>query len=287
MTPGAAREAAGSSTLALDPRICVVSSPAVVATQERQPEWHAQWSMLRDEEQFLFEDWIYPFRIEDFRGKDVLEGGCGGGQHTAFVAEHASSVTAVDLNTVDLAAEHTRSFTNIRFVEADLATVDLGRTFDVVFSIGVVHHTDDPERTMANLARHVRPGGRLIVWVYSDEGNFLAKNVVEPVRKRLLAGIDRSRLLRLSQAMTAALYPPVHTLYRLPLKFLPYYEYFGNFRKLSFERNTLNVFDKLNAPQVQFITRTRVERWFAPAEFDDVHISSYKGVSWRASGTRR
>jgi hypothetical protein len=99
--------------------------------------------------------------------------------------------------------------------------------------------------------------------------------------------MGRDRLLALSRAVTAALYPPVHTLYRLPAPFLPYYEYFGNFRRLSFERNTLNVFDKLNAPQVQFITRARAESWFPPSEWDDVHVSPYKGVSWRLSGTRR
>jgi SAM-dependent methyltransferase len=255
--------------------------------QAKQSEWHEQWSMLHDEERFLFEDWIAPNRLEDFRGKDVLEAGCGGGQHTAFAAEHARSVTAVDLNTVDLARERTKAFGNVRFVEADLARMDLGRTFDVVFSVGVIHHTDDPDASVANLARHLHPGGRLILWVYADEGNQLVKHLVEPARKALLTSMDRPRLLTLSKAVTAALYPAVHTLYRLPVRFLPYYEYFENFRKLSFERNTLNVFDKLNAPQVQFITRSRAEAWVPASAFTDVHISPYRGVSWRVSATKR
>ena len=60
-----------------------------------------------------------------------------------------------------------------------------------------------------------------------------------------------------------------------------------NFRRLSFRRNVLNVFDKLNAPQTEFISRDRVERWFDPRLFDDVAITPYRGVSWRASGTVR
>jgi SAM-dependent methyltransferase len=255
--------------------------------QAKQSEWHEQWSLLKDEERFLFEDWIAPNRLSDFAGKDVLEGGCGGGQHTAFVAEHARSITAVDLNTVDIARQRTSGFSNVRFVEGDLATVELGRQFDLVFSIGVVHHTDDPDRSVRNLVRHLKPGGRFIVWVYSDEGNQLVKQLVEPLRKRFLARMERPRLLRLSRAVTAALYPPVHSVYRLPVPFLPYYQYFQNFRRLSFERNTLNVFDKLNAPQVQFITRARVDSWFPAERWQDVHISAYKGVSWRASGTLR
>ncbi|MFA6319117.1 MAG: hypothetical protein WC943_17025, partial [Elusimicrobiota bacterium] len=73
----------------------------------------------------------------------------------------------------------------------------------------------------------------------------------------------------------------------LPLRFLPYYEYFENWRILSYSRNMLNVFDKLNAPQTHFIRKERIERWFSPSEFQDIHISPYKGVSWRGSGTKR
>ncbi|MDA8243094.1 MAG: class I SAM-dependent methyltransferase [Elusimicrobia bacterium] len=254
--------------------------------QEKQSEWLEQWSMLQDNEMFLFKDWIYPFSIEDFRGKDVLEGGCGGGQHTAFVAEYARSVTAADLNAVDVAKEHNRGKANVSFVEADIAEMDLGRQFDVVFCIGVVHHTDDPDKTVRNLARHTRPGGRLILWVYSKEGNALVEHAVEPLRKLLLAGMSRESLLRLSRLITLLMYVPIYTVYLLPLRFLPFYEYFGNFRRMTFYRNALNVFDKLNAPQVQFISGERARGWLPEKEFRDVHISPYKGVSWRVSGTK-
>jgi SAM-dependent methyltransferase len=255
--------------------------------QPKQGEWAAQWSMMQDEERFLFDDWIWPSRLEDFRDKDVLEAGCGGGQHTALVAQVARSVTAVDLNTVEIARQRTLGYDNVRLVEADLAGMDLGRTFDIVFSIGVVHHTDDPDRTVRNLARHVAPGGRLVLWVYSQEGNALVRYLVEPLRRVLLTRLSRRSLLRLSRLITVALHLPVYTLYRLPLPFLPYYQYFGNFRRLGFARNTLNVFDKLNAPQVQLISRRRAQSWFDPDRFEEIHLSRYVGVSWRASGTRR
>ena len=61
--------------------------------QVKQSEWHEQWSLYQDDERFLFEDWIRPASLDDLRGKDVLECGCGGGQHTLFMAEAAKSVT--------------------------------------------------------------------------------------------------------------------------------------------------------------------------------------------------
>lgn len=243
--------------------------------------------MFEDKEVFLFRDWIYPNTLDDFKDKEVLECGCGGGQHTSFVAPFAKEIVAVDLNTKDIAADKSRSLANAAFLEADISQMDLGREFDIVFSIGVVHHTDDPDKTVANLKRHLAGGGRLILWVYSKEGNSLVRNIVEPLRKAFLKNLNRKRLLTLSKAITFLLYISVYTLYKLPFKSLPYYDYFRNFRKLTFARNTLNVFDKLNAPQVIFISKEMVERWFPKEEFEDVRISPYLGVSWRASGTKR
>lgn len=259
-------------------------------SQRRQTEWSSQWSLFEDRERFLFDDWIRPARLEDFRGLEVLEAGCGGGQHTAMLATVAGSVTAVDLNTVPLARQRNRRFDNVEFVEADCAEMDLGRRFDAVVCIGVIHHTDDPDRTFDNLFAHLRPGGLLVIWAYSAEGNQLVRWLVEPARKLLLRWLPRRLLAALAALVTAAMYLPVHTIYRLPgLSFLPYYEYFRNFRRLSFRRNQLNVFDKLNAPQTHFIERRRCERWMSAERFapDSISIRHYAGVSFSLNGRRR
>jgi len=65
-----------------------------------------------------------------------------------------------------------------------------------------------------------------------------------------------------------------------------FYEYFDNWRKLSYERNVLNVFDKMNAPQTWFISEKQIRSWFDPKEFSEIHITPYKGVSWRGSGVK-
>ena len=65
--------------------------------QVKQSEWLEQWTLLQDNELFLFKDWILPNTLEDFRDKEVLECGCGGGQHTSFIAPYAKSVTRYPL----------------------------------------------------------------------------------------------------------------------------------------------------------------------------------------------
>lgn len=256
-------------------------------TQPKQAQWLEQWQVFHDDELFLFLDWIFPNSLEDFAGKSVLEAGCGGGQHTSFIAPYAQSIVAVDLNSVDVARVRNAASGNITFVEADVAEMNLGQAFDVVFSVGVVHHTDDPDITVENLIRHLKPGGRLILWVYSKEGNWIAERVVEAFRKWYLSRLSTRTLVGLSVALTFTMYFPIYTIYMLPFRYLPYFDYFQNFRRLSFNRNTLNVFDKLNAPQVCFIDRERIRSWFNSSRFEDVHVESYRGVSWRASGTLR
>jgi len=246
--------------------------------------------MYQDNERFLFEDWIRPVTIDDFKDKDVLECGCGGGQHTLFMAEVAKSVTAVDLNTVNIARERVAHLNNVSFVEADLAQMDIGRQFDIVICIGVIHHTDNPDATFKNLFRHCRIGGKVIIWTYSAEGNELVRFIVEPIRKLFLRWLPRSAVSGISGIITAMLYPIVYSLYLSPLgKGLPYYEYFSNFRKLSFNRNKLNVFDKLNAPQTHFTTKNKCHEWFNSQRFDEDSISviPYLGVSYSLSGIKK
>ena len=258
--------------------------------QRSHKEWREQWSLFKDDERFLFEEWIAPRTLEDFRDRTVLECGAGGGQHTAFVAAVARHVTAVDLNTVDLARQRNAGAANVRFIEADIEALDLPERFDVVFCIGVIHHTDNPDRTFAAIRRHCKPGGLVIVWAYSAEGNALVRYLVEPARKLVFRHLPRPLLVRISEVITAILYPLVYSVY-LPrfTSFLPYHEYFRNFRRLGFRRNVLNVFDKLNAPQTHFITLERCRRWFNAEAFEEqsISISRYAGVSYSMSGITR
>lgn len=255
--------------------------------QQKQQEWAWQWDHLQDDNRWLFQEWLHPVTLEDFRGKSVLDCGCGGGQHMEFVSPCAREVTGVDLNALESAKRRTAHLKNVSFVEADIATMDLGRTFDHVYSIGVLHHTDNPTASFRNIAKHASPGGMVSVWVYSREGNFLNEWVLEPLKRVLIDHMPRSVVLWLARILTVALYIPIYSVYLLPVRFLPFYEYFQNWRRLSFERNVLNVFDKLNAPQTWFIPRSMMETWFSPDTFTGVHISAYKGVSWRASGKKR
>ncbi len=265
----------------------MTDSCILASVQKKQPEWAWQWKNLQDHNRWLFTEWIHPVTIEDFEGKTVLDCGCGGGQHIEFIASKAREITGVDLNAIEVAKKRNEGKTHITYIDADIATMNVRKEFDIVYSIGVLHHTDDPNASFMNIARHAKKGGRVIVWVYSREGNFLNEWLLEPLKRILIDHLPRKVVLLLAHVLTALLTIPIYTIYLLPIRWLPFYEYFQNWRKLSYTRNMLNVFDKLNAPQTWFISEAQIRSWFSPELFTDVVISAYKGVSWRGTGIRR
>jgi len=94
----------------------------------------------------------------------VLDAGCGTGRLGVELARRGCDVVGVDLDD-DMLAFARRNAPDVPWVHGDLATVDLGRTFDAVVMIGnvmVFCRPDDRPRIVANLARHVAPGGVVV-----------------------------------------------------------------------------------------------------------------------------
>ena len=112
--------------------------------------------------------------FERWRGKRVLEIGCGIGTDTISFARHGAQVTAVDLSEKSLEIARRRADVfglgdRITFVLADserLSDALAAGDFDLVYSFGVLHHTPHPDRALAELRRYLKPGGALKLMVY-------------------------------------------------------------------------------------------------------------------------
>lgn len=110
----------------------------------------------------------------DVDGATVLDAGCGSGRFCQLFADHgATTVVGVDINeAVDEAAQHCRDSDKIHIVQGNIFSLPFKPgVFDVIWCNGVVHHTPDAAAAHRALARHVRPGGILYVWVYAARFN--------------------------------------------------------------------------------------------------------------------
>lgn len=110
--------------------------------------------------------------VEPRPGLTALDVGCGAGLHARVLTEHGMVVTAVDraprmVETVrPLVAEaQVADMESLALRTPEGATSGPLRTFDRVLCCGVLDFALDPARCVENLARHVAPGGRLVLMV--------------------------------------------------------------------------------------------------------------------------
>ena len=104
------------------------------------------------------------------RGLKVLEIGCGMGTDGAQFAQAGADYTGIDLTqaAIDLARKRFElSGLEGEFRVADAENLDFADdSFDRVYSHGVLHHTPDTLRAIAEIHRVLRPGGQAVVMLY-------------------------------------------------------------------------------------------------------------------------
>ncbi len=125
---------------------------------------------------YLVEPHIPRFaEFERWKGKRVLEIGCGIGTDTINFARHGAEVTAVDLSekSLEVARQRAQVFglqDRIQFFRAnaeELSQVVPVEQYDLVYSFGVIHHTPHPDSVLEQIHRYAKPGGTLKVMVYN------------------------------------------------------------------------------------------------------------------------
>ena len=108
-------------------------------------------------------------------GPSILIAGCGTGEHPFDIAQKSpeASVLAIDLSRVSLAYARRKTreegLRNIEYAQADILNLStLGRTFDRIETVGVLHHLADPKAGWRVLLSLLAPNGTMRVGLYSE-----------------------------------------------------------------------------------------------------------------------
>jgi ubiquinone/menaquinone biosynthesis C-methylase UbiE len=119
-------------------------------------------------------EWHVPqvANFRGFRGKDVLEIGCGIATDGLEFAKHGARYVGVDLTpaAIELARERFQLFGvpgRFELANAEERLPFPDATFDHVYSFGVIHHSPHPERIVAEIRRVLRPRGTFTVMLYN------------------------------------------------------------------------------------------------------------------------
>ncbi|RIL00250.1 MAG: hypothetical protein DCC71_18905 [Proteobacteria bacterium] len=206
----------------------------------------------------------------DLDGKLVLDAGCGMGRFSDVVAGEGATVVGVDLTrAVESAHANVGGRERAHFAQADLFELPFRpATFDVVFSIGVLHHTPDPPRAFQRLVELVKPGGCLAISVYSKYPGW---GWHEKVRERFTSKMDPEKLYRLCKLLV-----PLAPLFSLRIPGDPLYRLVWYPRGSSGYRDPqwrlLDLFDHYS-PTYQFrYDYPEVAEWFRRAGIRQIEL---------------
>lgn len=116
-------------------------------------------------------------RFDEAEELEILVAGCGTGRESIEVGQifPRARVLAVDLSVTSLAYAVRKAdelgIGNVVHAQADITKVGcLGRRFDIIYSVGVLHHLADPLQGWRNLVSVLKPGGHMLVGLYSERG---------------------------------------------------------------------------------------------------------------------
>jgi ubiquinone/menaquinone biosynthesis C-methylase UbiE len=117
--------------------------------------------------------WNLFYSPEEIQGNKVLDAGCGTGIFSIIFARNgALEVTGIDISKGSLATgknlKQKFALKNLEFRQEDMLDLPFNsERFDIVWAWGTVHHTTDPISAISGLDRVLKPGGSMLLAVYT------------------------------------------------------------------------------------------------------------------------
>jgi SAM-dependent methyltransferase len=244
-------------------------------------EWH-NYSELWPQYEEQFRRWTVHLKPADWRGLTFLDVGCGMGRNSYWPMTYgAAGGLAIDVDDRSLAAaRHTLArFPSVRIEKRSGYEIGCKDEFDIVYSIGVIHHLQHPQKALASMVKAAKPNGRVLIWVYGRENNEWIVSFADPLRKALFSRLPVGLVHHLAVYPTALLW----LLLRLGFGRIAY---FALLREFGFRHLRSIVFDQMLPKIAHYWPRATVELMMMEQGLQDVRLAWVNEMSWCAIGTK-
>ena len=202
----------------------------------------------------------------DFAGALVLDAGVGAGRFAEVAASKGAEVYGIDLSSaVEAAYRNIGRLENVHIVQADIFAMPFrAQTFDLAYSIGVLHHTPDPRAAFRHVSNTVKAGGDFAVYLYHRYGIYhVCSDLWRTVTTRLPLGV---------MAVLTAASVPLYYVYKVPLLGKVLSVLFPISHNETWRDRWLDTFDWYTPKYQWKFLNPDVLRWFNETGFQDVVI---------------
>jgi SAM-dependent methyltransferase len=151
------------------------------------------------------------WREADYAGRLVLDAGVGSGRYAEVVASKGGEVIGVDITAaIDAAWTNIGRHERVHLLQADIFAMPFrDATFDLAYSVGVLHHTPDTRAAFERVAATVKPGGGFAVYVYAK---YTPANHFSDAIRKVTTRLPKRLMLALAAVAVPLWYP-----YQLPV----------------------------------------------------------------------
>lgn len=251
-----------------------------------------QWTNYRDNSGFygsteLFEDAFGALLPSaEIAGKRVADIGSGSGRIVNMLLSlGAAEVFAVEpSDAFDVLKENTaKDAARIHYIKATGEKLPADAQVNLVVTYGVLHHIYDPKPVVEACFRALKPGGRMIAWLYGWEGNAAYLTLALPMRK-LTTHMPHRALEAMSRLLNVGMdaYLPLAKRFPVPLA-----GYMNNvIANLTREHRRLVIYDQLCPAYARFYKKNEARALLEQVGFQDVRLHHRHGYSWTVMGTK-
>jgi SAM-dependent methyltransferase len=244
-------------------------------------EWGAYSKMVPQYEE-QFRRWTTLIPKTSWEGASFLDVGCGMGRNSYWPLQYGASRGVsidVDERSLEAARSNLSQFSNVEVRNVSAYEIPDRDTFDIVFSIGVIHHLEHPQLALQKMVQAARPGGGVLIWVYGYENSEWVVKFFNPFRTLLFSKLPVSVTHALSIVPTAFLW----VFLRMGLGRIAYFKLLRTF---SFSHLRSIVFDQMLPHIAHYWRREEVEDLMKQAGLSDIQLSPVNDMSWCALGKK-
>jgi SAM-dependent methyltransferase len=225
----------------------------------------------------------------------ALDVGCGSGRWTRLIAPKFRFVEAVDPSSaVFVAQKNCSSLANVRISMASVSNLPFQEdSFDLVFSLGVLHHIPDTADGIKSCVKMIRPGGYFLVYLYYslDNRGWIFKTIFRLVNliRSIVSKLPHRMKNLVCDFIALFIYLPMATLAKFTeqvagstmAKKLP----LNYYRNTRFQIMRNDALDRFGTPLEQRFSKAEIQSMMEKAGLTDIKFSPEQPF-WVALGRR-